>query len=95
MAAYVIVDVDIYDIEHFLEYQQAIRPLVEHAGGRYLARGGEFTVFEGDYQPNRLILIEFPSLEAIERFQHSDAYRALEDQRLACSSARIIGLKGL
>ena len=39
MPAYAIVDVHILDIEHYLEYQHAIRPLVEAAGARYLARG--------------------------------------------------------
>ena len=95
MSAYAIVDIHILDIEHYLDYQHAIRPLVEAAGARYLARGGEFKVFEGDFVPSRLILIEFPSLEAMEEFYHSEAYQALEGQRRACSSARIVGVKGL
>jgi uncharacterized protein (DUF1330 family) len=95
MPAYVIVDLEVFNIEKYLVYQKAIKPLVESAGARYLARGGEFLVFEGDYQPNRLILIEFPSLAAIDDFYSSDAYQALEPQRQACSSARILGVEGL
>jgi uncharacterized protein (DUF1330 family) len=95
MSAYVIVDLEVFDIEKYLVYQRAIKPLVESADACYLARGGEFQVFEGDYQPNRLILIEFPSLAAIDDFYSSDAYQALEPQRQACSSARILGVEGL
>jgi uncharacterized protein (DUF1330 family) len=95
MSAYAIVDLHILDIEHYLDYQRAIRPLVEAAGARYLARGGEFKVLEGDFVPSRLILIEFPSLEAMEDFYHSEAYQALEGQRRACSDACIVGVKGL
>jgi len=94
MAAYAIIDVDIYDIELYLQYQQAVRPLIEAAGARYLARGGEIVVFEGDYQPRRLVLVEFPSLQAMEDFYESDAYRALEAKRRTCSNARIVGLEG-
>ena len=94
MAAYAILDLNIYDIAAYLKYQRAVKPLLESAGARYLARGGEFTVFEGDYQPQRLVLVEFPSLQAMEEFYESEAYQALEPQRRACSSARILGVEG-
>ena len=94
MAAYAILDLDIYDIAEYLSYQRAVRPLLERVGARYLARGGEFKVFAGDYHPRRLVLVEFPSLLAMEEFYESEAYQALEPQRLSCSSARIIGVEG-
>lgn len=95
MAAYAIMDLDIHDIEKYLLYQRALAPLLEAVGARYLARGGEFRVFEGDYQPRRLIIAEFPDLEAMDDFYASEAYHALEPQRQACSSARILGVDGL
>ncbi len=95
MAAYVITDLEVFDIEHYLAYQQALKPLLEEAGARYLARGGEFRVYEGDYQPRRLMVLEFPSLQAIDDFYTGTAYLALEPQRQACSSARIIAVDGL
>jgi len=95
MAAYAILDVDIYNIEKYLLYQKAVRAALEAAGARYLARGGEFKVFQGDYQPHRLVITEFPSLAAMEAFYESDAYQSLEEQRRACSSASIIGVQGL
>ena len=95
MAAYVITDLDVFDIAHYLLYQQALKPLLAQAGARYLARGGEFRVYEGDYRPQRLVVLEFPSLEAVEEFYESAAYQALEEQRRACSSARIIAVEGL
>ena len=95
MAAYAIVDLEVIDIEQYLRYQRAVRPLLEAVGARYLARGGEHRVFEGDYQPHRLVLVEFPSLEVMEEFFHSDSYQSLELQRRACSRARILGVEGL
>lgn len=95
MPAYIVTDLEVFDIEHYLAYQQALKPLLEAAGARYLARGGDFRVYEGDYQPRRMIVMEFPSMGAIDDFYNSDAYRRLERQRRSCSSARIIAVDGL
>ena len=95
MPAYAIVDVNVFDIEHYLIYQKAVAPLLESAGACYLARGGEFRVYEGDYEPGRLIVVEFPSLEAMDEFYKSDGYQALRPQREACSSSRIVAVQGL
>lgn len=95
MAAYVISDLDILDIEHYLAYQRALKPLLAKVGARYLARGGSFTVYEGEHQPKCLVVIEFPSADAIEVFYESPGYQALEPQRRACSSASIIAVEGL
>ena len=77
MTAYAIVDLEVFDIEHYLRYQRAIAGPLEAVGARYLARGGEHRVFEGDYNPKRLIIVEFPSLEVMEAFYHDDAYQSL------------------
>lgn len=95
MAAYVISDLDIFDIEHYLAYQQALKPLLEEAGARYLVRGGSFTVYQGEHRPQCLVLMEFPSAEAVAEFYESPGYQSLEPQRRACSSASIIAVEGL
>lgn len=95
MSAYAFVDLHIFDIEDYLEYQHALRPLLREVGARYLARGGEFEVFEGHMEPQRIILMEFPSMEVLRDFYRSDAYQALEQQREGCSRACIIGVSGL
>ena len=95
MAAYAIVDVDVHDIADYMAYQQRVAPLLESAGARYLARGGEFRVYEGDCEPGRLIVVEFPSLEAMDAFYESSDYRALKSQREACSRSRIVAVQGL
>ncbi len=95
MAAYVITDLDVFDIARYLDYQCAVRPLLAGVGARYLVRGGTCKVYEGDCQTGRILVIEFPSLQAVDEFYESEQYQALEDQRQACSSARIIAVEGL
>ena len=64
MSAYCIFDItEIIDKEKMGEYRQRVGATVEQYGGRYVVRGGEFEVVEGDWQPARLVLLEFPSLE--------------------------------
>lgn len=95
MAAYAFVDLHIFDIEDYLEYQHALRPLLRKIGARYLARGGEFEVFDGHVQPERIVLLEFPSMEILRDFFGGEAYRALEVQRNDCCRVCIIGVSGL
>lgn len=95
MPAYAIVDVHIFDIEDYVEYQHALKPLLQHVGARYLARGGEFEVFSGHIEPERLVLMEFPSMDILREFFNSEAYQSLEPQRAACSRTCLIGVSGL
>ena len=95
MSAYVIYDVDIHDMTRYQDYMQQVKPAIEAAGGRYLARGGPHKVYEGDWEPKRLVLFEFPSMEAIDAFYTSPAYLAIKPIRDECSSARMIAVEGL
>jgi uncharacterized protein (DUF1330 family) len=63
---YVILDVAIRDAKTYLTYMDRVTPALEAAGGRYLARGGALTAYEGDRQPPRIVLMEFPSRHAWE-----------------------------
>ncbi|WP_167854759.1 DUF1330 domain-containing protein [Mangrovimicrobium sediminis] len=95
MTAYAIMDVDVLDIEAYLRYQHAVRPLLEKAQARYLARGGECEVLEGPEASHCLLLVEFPSMDALTDFYHSEEYLALEEQRRACSRSSLIAVRGL
>lgn len=95
MPAYVIFDVDIRDMSVYQEFMKGVKPAVEAAGGKYLARGGAHKVYEGDWAPRRIVLFEFPSVAAFEQFYEGDVYRALKPLRDACSSARLVSVEGL
>lgn len=95
MAAYVIFDVDIRDPERYQEFMSGVEPALEMAGARYLARGGAHKVHEGDWEPRRIVLLEFPSVEAWEAFYNGATYQGLKGVRDACSSARLVSVEGL
>ncbi|MEZ5610923.1 MAG: DUF1330 domain-containing protein [Rhodocyclaceae bacterium] len=95
MTAYVIFDVDIHDVPRYQEFIHKVKPALEAAGGRYLARGGAHRVYEGDWSPRRIVLLEFPSVQAWEDFYHGPVYQGLKALRDECSTARLISVDGL
>ena len=90
-----IFDVDIKDPARYQEFMAGVKPAIEQAGAKYLARGGSHKVHEGDWQPRRIVLLEFPSLAAWESFYNGETYRGLKSIRDGCSSARLVSVEGL
>lgn len=95
MTTYVIFDVEIRDAERYQDFMRQVKPALETAGGRYLARGGTHKVYEGDWSPRRIVLLEFPSLDAWEGFYNGPIYQGLKTVRDECSSARLVSVEAL
>jgi uncharacterized protein (DUF1330 family) len=74
---------------------EKVRLALEAAGGRYLAWGGTFTVYEGSWEPARLVLIEFPSQTAWESFHYGTEYESIKSIRDETSSGKMVGPEGL
>jgi len=77
MVAYLIIDIDIHDEPGFEDYRNAVPVLAGKHGGECLARGGQFEVLDGDWQPHRLVLFRFPDRAAIRDFFDDKEYAAL------------------
>ncbi|MGD0716423.1 MAG: DUF1330 domain-containing protein [Gaiellaceae bacterium] len=95
MPAYLIVETDIRDPEQYELYKAASPGAVAAGGGRFLARGGELTVLEGDWQPRRLVVLEFEDLEAVKRFYDSSAYQAAKALREGAADLRMVAVQGV
>jgi uncharacterized protein (DUF1330 family) len=95
MPAYIIVETDIRDPEQYEFYKQAAPAAVAASGGRFIARGGELAVLEGDWRPPRLVLLEFPDLEAAKRFYESPEYREAKRLREGAANFNMVAVEGL
>ena len=95
MPAYIVVETDIHDAEQYELYKQATPAAVGAAGGRFIARGGEVVVLEGDWQPKRLVLLEFPDLEAAKRFYDSSEYQQAKRLREGAAGFNMVAVEGL
>lgn len=94
MPAYVIVEVEVVDPAAFERYRQLVPPTIAAYGGRYLARGGRTVVLEGEGEPQRLVIIEFPSLERAQEWFASPEYAPARSVRKIAARVRMIGVEG-
>lgn len=95
MPAYVVVETDIHDPDQYELYMQATPAAVAASGGRFIARGGELEVLEGDWKPKRLVLLEFPDLEAVKRFYESSSYQEAKRLRQGAADFNMVAVQGL
>jgi uncharacterized protein (DUF1330 family) len=95
MPAYIIVDIDIHDAPGLEEYRKQVPATVAQYGGRFVVRGGKFEILEGDWQPRRLVVLEFPSVEQARRWYDSEEYRLLKAMRFKASSSNLILVDGV
>lgn len=95
MAAYLLVEIEITDPELFEEYKRLVAPTIAAFGGRYRARGGALQPLEGGWDPKRLVIIEFPSMETARQWWESDAYAPLKPMRIASARSRLLLVEGL
>ena len=94
MPAYVIVETDIHDPEQYERYKAASPGAVAAGGGRFIARGGELAVLEGDWQPKRLVLLEFEDLDAVKRWYASDTYQEAKKLRDGAANLNMVAVEG-
>ena len=94
MAAYIIVDIDIHDAARFDEYRKRVPATIEKYGGKFLVRGGKFEKLEGTWEPTRLVLLEFPSMDQAKRWYDSEEYREPKALRLTASKGNLILVEG-
>jgi uncharacterized protein (DUF1330 family) len=95
MPAYVIVETDVSDPERYEPYKAAAAGAVAASGGRYLVRGGELAVLEGDWRPSRLVLLEFEDLAAARRWYESERYQRARELRAGAARMRMVAVQGL
>jgi uncharacterized protein (DUF1330 family) len=95
MSAYVIVETDVQDPEQYERYKAAAPATVAASGGRFVARGGELAVLEGDWRPPRLVVLEFPDLDAARRWYDSPGYGEARRLREGAATLRMVAVQGL
>jgi uncharacterized protein (DUF1330 family) len=96
MPAYVIAAVnDAWDQEKLVEYRERNTDVVSEYGGRFVARGGAQELLEGDWDPKRIVIIEFPDMDAARGWYHSDGYAPLRELRRSASVTDIVVVEGV
>jgi uncharacterized protein (DUF1330 family) len=96
MPAYVIASVtEARDQDKLVEYRERNTDVVAAHGGRFVARGGPHEILEGDYSPVRVVIIEFPDMDAARGWYRSDDYAPLRELRRSASDTDILVVEGV
>jgi uncharacterized protein (DUF1330 family) len=94
MPAYVVVEIRITDPELYEQVKQQTPPVVAAYGGKYLARGGHTEALHGDWSPERLVVIEFESIEQARRWYDSPEYRQIRVLRDQSAQVNMVLTEG-
>ena len=95
MAGYIIVDVQITDPEAYERYKAAVPATLATYGGKFLVRGGRAETLEGSWEPNRIVVLEFESVEKAKAWWSSQEYAAPKQLRQSASLTRMIVVEGI
>lgn len=95
MAAYLISDKTVRDRTAFETYRTRAAEAIHTYGGRYLARLGEVQVLEGSWNPNLIVIVEFPNLEQARAWYSSPEYAFALEVRDAALSRNLIFVDGV
>ena len=88
-------DIEVTNPDGYRGYAEQVGATIAAHGGRYLARGGTVEVLEGDWEPQRLVLLEFPTLDAPHAWYYSAEYQRLKAVRTENSQGQIVLTVGL
>jgi len=93
MTAYYIGEHMVFNFAAFDEYLAKVVPMIERFGGRYLTRVGSHEILEGDWKPNRVVIIEFPDIASIKNWYRAPEYQPLIALRRSAATDVMIVLE--
>lgn len=94
MSAYIIVDVTIHNSDNYEGYKKLTPASIAAYNGKFIVRGGTTETLEGDWQPGRIVVLEFPSVERARQWWESEEYAPAKAIRQANASTKMILAEG-
>ena len=91
---YLVASLDVRDAEAYAPYREQVPEIIARHGGRYLVRGGDFEVMEGEAPFSRLVVVEFASVEAARAFYDDPDYRRIISRRTDNASGTLVIAEG-
>jgi uncharacterized protein (DUF1330 family) len=93
-SAYIIANVDVTDPVQYEEYKKLSSIAMKAHGAEVCIRGGKVEVLEGDWAPQRFVMLKFPSVEKARAFYDSAEYGAARKARAGAAVMRMIVVEG-
>ena len=100
---FVVLDITVNDTIMYEQYRIKVEPIIKKYGGKYLVRSGGMAFDkdpdkkvipgEGNWNPNRLIILEWKSMEELQKFMSSDEYQNVAELRKNSASTKSVIVK--
>ena len=94
MPAYIIVEVEIHNPKEYENYRKMVPPTLEKYQGKFIVRGGKLETLEGGWNPERIVVIEFPSIELAKAWWASEEYAPAKALRNRTANSKMIVIEG-
>jgi len=94
MTAYVIAEVEVTDPAAYEDYRKLVPPTIARYGGKFLVRGGATETKEGGWQPKRLVVLEFASMDQAKKRYHSPEYAPALALRIQAARSKLVLVEG-
>jgi uncharacterized protein (DUF1330 family) len=94
MPAYIIVEVSITNPADYEEYKKLTPATIEKYDGKFIVRGAQTRTLEGDWQPERIVVLEFPSVERAVEWWDSEMYAPAKSIRQRSATTKMIVVDG-
>ncbi len=95
MSAYVIADVTVLDADQMAKYREWSSKAAAEFGATFIVRGGAITVFEGDWKPARVVILQFPSSDVAKKWHASETYQHAIKLRQNAGVMRMVMVEGV
>lgn len=95
MPAYVIVEVEIQDKDAYEEYKKLTPAAIAAYDGKFIIRGAKAECLEGDWNPDRIVVLEFPSVERAKEWWASPGYSKAKAIRQKAAKTKMIVVQGV
>jgi uncharacterized protein (DUF1330 family) len=95
MTAYIIIHVDVTDMDQYREYTKLTPAVIEQYGGKFIVRNGNKVTLEGPEETRRLVVLEFPTMEQAQAFYYSPEYAEAKAVREGAATGQFVAVEGL
>lgn len=95
MKAYVIVEISVHNKDLYEEYKKLSPSSIEAYDGKFVVRGGKTEILEGEWNPERVVVLEFPSKERAKEWWHSPEYSEARAIRQQAAATKMIVVDGV
>lgn len=94
-SAYLVADVTVTNPTQYEDYKKWSSAALQKFGGEVCSRGGKVVVLEGDWTPERVVIVKFPSMETVQALYDSPEYGKARTARAGASISRMLIVEGV